>query len=235
VLIVLTRPSNARLRGQLSSNVRRHTTLTSSRLQVDPLAIRAKFGDDYWSTEQTHRLGIDVRITRLIAKRFSGRSVFESCTGAGFTTISLARAARHVVSVEIEPEHLALARKNLERAGVLDRVNLIEGDCLSDAVAEQARQIDCAVLDPDWAVSGPDHVFKFRGSNMRPPADMLFHRVLGWTPDIAMILPPTIDLRELRDLPDHEHQYIYLDQVHALHCLYFGALASTFGKSELYA
>jgi SAM-dependent methyltransferase len=202
---------------------------------MDPLAIRAKFGDDYWSTERTHRLGIDVRITRMVAQRFAGRSVFESCTGAGFTTISLARTARHVVSAEIEPEHQALARKNLERAGVLDRVTLIVGDCLSDAVACRVGQIDCAFLDPDWAVSGPDHVFRFRGSNMRPPADMLLHRVLNWTPDIAMILPPTIDLRELRDLPDHELQYIYLDHIHALHCLYFGALATAFGRSEMYA
>jgi hypothetical protein len=50
-----------------------------------------------------------------------------------------------------------------------------------------------------------------------------------------MILPPTIDLRELRDLPDHELQYIYLDHIHALHCLYFGALATAFGRSEMYA
>ncbi len=32
---------------------------------------------------------------------------------------------------------------------------------------------DAAFLDPDWALSGPSHVYRFQRSNTRPPADML--------------------------------------------------------------
>ena len=39
-------------------------------------------------------MGIDIRITSRIAKRFENRVVLETCTGAGFTTLSLAKAAK---------------------------------------------------------------------------------------------------------------------------------------------
>lgn len=202
---------------------------------MDPEAIRAKFGDDYAATERTHRLGIDIRITRRVAQRFQERHVLEACTGAGFTTIALAQAARHVTTVEIDPNHEAQAKANVARAGLLDRVTFLEGDALSDEVLRQAQGIDAAFLDPDWAVTGPEHVYRFLRSNMRPPADNLLEKVLHLTQDIALVLPPFIDLQELQDLPAYELQTIYLEGAHALYCVYLGALATTVGKTEMYA
>jgi hypothetical protein len=63
----------------------------------------------------------------------------------------------------------------------------------------------------------------------------LLKKVLGMTANVALILPPTIDLREIEDLPPHELQTIYLGGNHALYCVYFGALAQTRGQSELRA
>jgi tRNA1(Val) A37 N6-methylase TrmN6 len=89
---------------------------------MDRTATRAKFGLDYLATERTFTMGIDRRFTAEMATRFCRRRVLETCTGAGFTTIALARVAAHVVTVEIEPAHQVQAKHNLAMAGLADRV-----------------------------------------------------------------------------------------------------------------
>ena len=202
---------------------------------MDSSAIRAKFGDDYATTERTFRLGIDIRLTRRIAERYKARTVVETCTGAGFTTIALAEVAKHVVTVEIDPAHQALAQANVKRARLLRKVTFIQGDALSEEVLCQVRASDAAFLDPDWAVTGPNHICRFRRSNMLPPADTLLEKVLARTEHVALVLPPFIDLAETEHPADHELQRLYLGKGHALYCLYFGALAETHGHTELHA
>ena len=138
--------------------------------------IRSKFGDDYTATEVTFRLGIDIRLTRAMAERFAGNRVLETCTGAGFTTIALADAAAHVITIEVDPVHQGQARANVLRAQLLDKVTFILGDAMSDQVLDLAASIDSAFLDPDWAVTGSEHIYRFRHSNMRPPADALLEK-----------------------------------------------------------
>lgn len=200
---------------------------------MDPKAISAKFGDDYVATERTYTLGIDQRFTERMAERFAGRRVLETCTGAGFTTIALARVAAHVVTVEIDPTHQAQARQNLLKAGLLSRVTFLAGDALAVCAQCTLQPIDAAFLDPDWAVSGPDHVYRFRQSNMRPPADQLLEAAFALTDDIALVLPPFVDSSELSDLPQHECQNLYFGETHEIICLYFGALAHACGVTEV--
>jgi len=200
---------------------------------VDTRAISAKFGDDYVATERTYTLGIDQRFTKHMAERFIGRRVLETCTGAGFTTIALARVATHVVTVEIDPAHQSQARRNLERAGLLNQVTFLAGDALAICNRQISPPIDAAFLDPDWAVSGQDHKYRFRQSNMRPPADQLLEAVFGLTDNVALVLPPQVDFAELQGLPEHERQRLYFGETHELYCLYFGALARTTGVTEL--
>jgi 16S rRNA G966 N2-methylase RsmD len=168
---------------------------------VDTSKIRAKFGDDYTATEHTFVLGIDIKITTAIAERFRGHNVLETCAGAGFTTIALARVADHVTTVEINPNHLNQARRNINRAGVLNKITFIEGDSLSNEVLDRITDVTAAFLDPDWAVSGANHVYKFRQSNTQPPADKLLQKILTRTKNIALILPPYVDTTEFQALP----------------------------------
>ena len=53
--------------------------------------------------------------------------VLEVGTGSGYMAALLAHRARHVTSIEIEPELLALARTNLRNFGI-DNVDAIAGD-----------------------------------------------------------------------------------------------------------
>ena len=71
-------------------------------MKTSPNIIREKFGDDYMADERTFIMGIDQRFTKHFAERFIGFYVLETCTGAGFTTLSLARTAKHVFTVEID-------------------------------------------------------------------------------------------------------------------------------------
>ena len=71
-------------------------------MNINPISIREKFGDDYLADERTYIMGIDQRFTKHFAERFIGLNVLETCTGAGFTTISLASTAKHVCTVEID-------------------------------------------------------------------------------------------------------------------------------------
>ena len=67
----------------------------------------------------------------LAASRPAGR-LLELGTAIGYGTLLLARGARagKVLSVDRDPVRLALARDYLGRAGVLDRVELFEGEAL---------------------------------------------------------------------------------------------------------
>lgn len=193
--------------------------------KMDSEAIRKKFGDDYAADDNTFKMGIDRRFSAHMAERFRGRKVLETCTGAGFTTIALARAAAEVTTVDIEPRHQAQARSNLAKAGVLASVTLVSGSIMDPKVLAALPPFDAAFLDPDWAVTGPDHIYRFLDSNTRPPANVLLATIFKRTANVALVLPPLLDRRELAGLPPHECESLYIGDSHELYCLYFGNLA----------
>jgi len=199
---------------------------------LDTAAIRAKFGQDYIATERTFVMGIDQRFTAHMAERFRGRRALETCTGGGLTTVALARVAEHVITVEIEPDHQAQARQNVGKADLLDRVTFVLADIMDEGTWHSLPPVDAAFLDPDWAVTDPAHVHRFVYSSTKPPADSLLARALSATPNVALVLPPTVDTRELETLPRHEREKLYMEEHHELFCLYFGSLAVSFGETK---
>lgn len=202
---------------------------------MDPEAIIDKFGDEYTVDDHTFVMGIDRRFTTHFARRFKGLVVLETCTGAGFTTMSLARAAKHVFTVEIDRSHQEQAISNIEKAGLSDQVSFLHGDILEPNLLKQLPAIDAAFLDPDWAVSGPEHIYRFTNSNTRPPADTLLGKILEMTANVAMVLPPYVDTREFDHLPKHERESLYLGESHELYCLYFGSLINNSFATEFRA
>ncbi len=90
-------------------------------------AIREKFGGDYIADERTFIMGIDQRFTTHFAERFKDLIVLETCTGAGFSTIILAKTAKHIFTVEIDRSHQNQAISNVKKAGLLSKVTLKHG------------------------------------------------------------------------------------------------------------
>jgi len=201
---------------------------------MNPSAIRDKFGDDYIADERTFIMGIDQRFTIHFAERFIGLNVLETCTGAGFTTISLAKTARHVFTVEINESIQKKAINNIEKAGLSSNVSFIFGSILEPEILKGVQMVDAAFIDPDWAVTGPDHVYRFIQSNTQPPADIVLRKVLEIIEDVAIVLPPSTDVQEFDNLPKHEREKLYLGENHELFCLYFGELKRLVGETEFH-
>lgn len=199
---------------------------------MDLNTIREKFGDDYIADERTFIMGIDQRFTAHFAERFTGFNVLETCTGAGFTTISLARTAKHVFTVEINKTIQEQAINNVEKAGLSKHVSFINGNILDQSVLNNLLSVDAAFIDPDWASTGPDHVYRFLDSNTQPPADAVLRKIVEKTENVAIVLPPFIEVQEFANLPKHKREKLYLGESHELFCLYFGKLIKSIGEAE---
>lgn len=72
------------------------------------------------------------KLLGILARAAGARRILEIGAAIGYGAVWLARGApeARVQSVDIDPERLAAARGYLERAGVADRVELIEGAAL---------------------------------------------------------------------------------------------------------
>ncbi len=193
-----------------------------------------KFGDNYLADEDTFIMGIDRRITSKIAERFQNRIVLETCTGAGFTTISLANVAKRVVTIDISEKNQLQARYNIKIAGLEKRVDFILGNSLDDKILNQTKNIDAAFLDPDWALNENQNTYRFRDSQTRPESDLLLSKIFTITKNIAIILAPFVNEDELIGLPISEKQKIFMDGEFALICLYFGELIQKIGETSLF-
>ena len=201
-------------------------------MNLNPNAIREKFGDYYIADERTFIMGIDQRLTKHFAERFTGLNTLETCTGAGFTTISLARTAKHVITVEIDGSIQKKAISNIKKAGLSAKVSFLRGSILETKTIKKIPKVDAVFIDPDWAVTGPDHIYRFQQSNTQPPADLVLRSMLKITDNVAIVLPPLISVEEFEGLPKHELEKIYLGESHELFCLYFGDLVRLLGQTE---
>lgn len=91
----------------------------------------------------------------LLAKLRGAKRILEIGTLAGYSTIWLARAlpaGGKLVSLEYSPEHANIARANVARAGLGDRVEIVVGPALETLPQLQARgeaPFDIAFLDAD--------------------------------------------------------------------------------------
>ena len=94
------------------------------------------------------------KLLSLLATISGARRVLEIGTLAGYSTINLARgigADGNVVTLEYEPRHAEVARANLQRAGVADRVEIIVGAALDTlpTLAERGDVFDFIFIDAD--------------------------------------------------------------------------------------
>lgn len=199
---------------------------------MDKEKIIKKFGNNYYADDYSFIMGIDVRFADHLAQRFKDYIVMETCSGAGFTTILLAKYARHVYSVDIDEIRLEIAKKNAQIAGLQNKITFLNGDVTETKTLELIPNVDSAFIDPDWAVSGENHVFRFLNSNTNPPSDKLLELINTKTPNITLIQPPKIDKKEFEILLPHECEYLYLNNQHELYCLHFGKLTKLIGETK---
>ena len=87
----------------------------------------------------------------LLAAATGARRILEIGTLGGFSTIWLARGAGpdgHVTTLEYDPKHAEVARANLDRAGLSDRVEVLVGAAL-DSLPNVTGPFDLVFIDAD--------------------------------------------------------------------------------------
>jgi predicted O-methyltransferase YrrM len=88
----------------------------------------------------------------LLATAIGARRILEIGTLGGFSTIWLARGAGpdgRVTTLEYEPKHAEVARANIDRAGVGDRVEVLVGAALDTLPSVTGGPFDLVFIDAD--------------------------------------------------------------------------------------
>ena len=88
----------------------------------------------------------------MLAAALQARRILELGTLGGFSTIWLAHGAGpqgRVVTLEYEPRHAEVARTNLARAGVADRVEVLVGPALDTLPTVTGGPFDLVFIDAD--------------------------------------------------------------------------------------
>jgi predicted O-methyltransferase YrrM len=92
------------------------------------------------------------RLLWILVRLAHAKRILEVGTSNGFSTIWLADAARstggRVTTLEVNPDKIVMARKNLAQAGVADRVDIREGRA-AETLAALPGPFDVAFLDAD--------------------------------------------------------------------------------------
>lgn len=88
------------------------------------------------------------RLLEAVAAAVDARRIVEVGTAIGYGTLCLARGARqaHVVTLDNDSARLTQAREYLERGGVAERIELIEGNAL-ETLERLEPPFDLAYLD----------------------------------------------------------------------------------------
>ena len=103
------------------------------------------------------------KFLEIMIRATNGRRVLELGTLGGYSTIWMARAvglAGQVVTLELDSRHGEIAQRNLDNAGVADRVQLRIGpasESLAAMVSEKSAPFDFIFIDADKA-GYPDYI-----------------------------------------------------------------------------
>jgi predicted O-methyltransferase YrrM len=95
------------------------------------------------------------KLLMLLARAMGARAILEIGTLAGYSTIWLARAlpaGGRLITLELDAKHAAVAKKNVERAALADRVEIRIGSALETLpklAAENAGPFDFVFIDAD--------------------------------------------------------------------------------------
>lgn len=102
---------------------------------------------------------------KIVSAELPPLKAIDLCTGSGCIACSLATEypASHVLALDIAPQALALAQKNVDYLGIANRVEVRESDLLSAVAPEEMGSFDLVISNPPYVPSAvcddlPDEV-----------------------------------------------------------------------------
>jgi len=134
------------------------------------------------------------RLLKLLTSMTEGRLAVEVGTLGGYSAIWLARGLKsggRLITIEVDAKHASFARTQFQRAGVADRIELVEGDGVTELkrLAEELDpgSVDVLFLDADKA-EYPDY-FRIARALIAPGGLLIADNALGsgswWIDDEA--------------------------------------------------
>jgi trimethylguanosine synthase len=132
------------------------------------------------------------------ARALPGTTVLDAFCGIGTTAIAFARAGKRVVTVELDPDRLEMARHNARVYGVEERIRFVHGDS-----REVIRNSDAEAVyfDPPWADHDAWTWERFTLADYVVPPEELLAATLRRGAHAALSVPPNFDFAELGRLP----------------------------------
>jgi predicted O-methyltransferase YrrM len=118
----------------------------------DPVLSAAREASDAAGLPQIAVSTQQGKFPSLLAGAIKARRILEIGTLGGFSTIWLARGAGpdgRVITLEYEPKHAEVARANIDRAGVGDRVEVVVGPALETLPTVTQGPFDLVFIDAD--------------------------------------------------------------------------------------
>ncbi len=97
------------------------------------------------------------KLLQLLVQMRGARRILELGTLGGYSTIWMGRALPadgELLTLEIDPTHAAVARHNIDRAGLADRVQVVLGparETLAKLAADRVEPFDFVFIDADKA------------------------------------------------------------------------------------
>lgn len=162
--------------------------------------------NDRVQTDRSRRmLNLEPQTAQIVSDlivQHKAKRILEIGTSNGYSTIWLAASAGpggRVVSIDRNPEKLRLAKENLERAGLLDRTELLLGEA-TDVVAGLEGPFDAVFFDAD-RFSAPGQLAHLV-PKLSPRAVLLADNALSHPAEIAGYLAA------VHALPDFKHELI---------------------------
>jgi predicted O-methyltransferase YrrM len=146
------------------------------------------------------------KLLHLLARMIGARRILEIGTLGGYSTIWLGRALPpdgRLVTLEIDPAAAAVARQNLARAGLADRIDLMlapAAESLRRLAADRVEPFDLVFIDADKASS--DSYFVAALGLARTGTIIIVDNVVrdGAVVDAASTDPDILGIRRLMEL-----------------------------------
>lgn len=171
---------------------------------------------------------------KYLARRLEnkGEILVELCSGVGVTLEALSSKFEKLIGVELNVEILEYCRQNMKSAGLMSRVDLIQGDITDEDLLKNIKA-DVAIYDIPYWVSKklPD------GTNVldkNPDLSELLKNVRKYiTNNIVVFAPHYLDYSNTKNrVGECEFQKIYINGKYDRNYIFFGNLIEDQGITE---
>lgn len=178
-------------------------------------------------TKEDVRFGTPEAVAIYRAERLKCSCLIEVGCSVGFQTFPFAANCKHVIAVEIDKRKIEVAKKNAAVLG-FKNVDFVLGDALDkdtiaqikEVIAEKKLKVGSVFLDPERAESEKERAIE----TLKPDINKFIQEYSEFTNNIAIELPPHIEKKKLEKLPEHELEYISLNNNLNRLTAYFGKL-----------